>query len=78
MSSDTYRENYRESYRKFVNRIKGEEDRIDIELDKKLPNCCHLTFHFEDHTVGNLLRMNLLKNKSVKFAGYKIPHPLLN
>jgi DNA-directed RNA polymerase II subunit RPB11 len=30
----------------------------------------------EDHTVGDLLRIYLLKNKDVKFAGYRVPHPL--
>jgi len=30
----------------------------------------------EDHSLGNLLRMYLLKDRDVKFAGYKVPHPL--
>jgi DNA-directed RNA polymerase II subunit RPB11 len=30
----------------------------------------------EDHTVGDLLRIYLLKNNEVKFAGYRVPHPL--
>ena len=30
----------------------------------------------EDHTVGDLLRIYLLKNKDVKFAGYRQTHPL--
>lgn len=30
----------------------------------------------EDHTVGDLIRIYLLKNKEVKFAGYRVPHPL--
>ncbi|KAJ9506286.1 hypothetical protein QJQ45_000072 [Haematococcus lacustris] len=30
----------------------------------------------EDHTMGNLLRMQLHADKSVVFAGYRIPHPL--
>jgi DNA-directed RNA polymerase II subunit RPB11 len=30
----------------------------------------------EDHTIGDLLRIYLLKNKDVKFAGYRVPHPL--
>lgn len=32
--------------------------------------------YLEDHTMGNLLRMELMNNKKVKFAGYKVPHPL--
>jgi DNA-directed RNA polymerase II subunit RPB11 len=30
----------------------------------------------EDHTVGDLLRIYLLKHKDVKFAGYRQTHPL--
>lgn len=30
----------------------------------------------EDHTLGNILRYQLLKDKNVKFSGYKRPHPL--
>lgn len=30
----------------------------------------------EDHTIGDLLRIYLLKNNQVKFAGYRVPHPL--
>lgn len=26
--------------------------------------------------MGDLLRIYLLKNKEVKFAGYRVPHPL--
>ena len=35
-----------------------------------------LLFPKEDHTIGNLLRHQLLKNPEVIFAGYKVPHPL--
>ena len=30
----------------------------------------------EDHTAGNLLRMQLLRNDQVLFSGYMMPHPL--
>ena len=30
----------------------------------------------EDHTLGNLIRCQLLKDPAVLFAGYKNPHPL--
>eukprot|EP00478_Filoreta_tenera_P005820 GABV01007189.1.p1 GENE.GABV01007189.1~~GABV01007189.1.p1 ORF type:complete len:101 (+),score=25.79 GABV01007189.1:70-372(+) len=30
----------------------------------------------EDHTLGNLVRMKLLRDERVIFAGYKVPHPL--
>merc|ERR1719382_776720 len=37
-------------------------------------------FHFnkEDHTIGNLLRMQLLRDPSVRFGGYRLPHPLIH
>lgn len=34
--------------------------------------------YLEDHTLGNLLRMQLLKDPNIIFAGYKVPHPLEN
>ncbi|GJN24924.1 hypothetical protein PR202_gb12702 [Eleusine coracana subsp. coracana] len=30
----------------------------------------------EDHTIGNILRMQLHRDPNVLFAGYKLPHPL--
>jgi DNA-directed RNA polymerase II subunit RPB11 len=29
-----------------------------------------------DHTIGNLIQSNLLKNPDVVFSGYKLTHPL--
>ena len=36
------------------------------------------TINNEDHTIGNLVRMQLHEDKAVVFAGYRIPHPLEN
>eukprot|EP00747_Dinoflagellata_sp_TGD_P164032 gnl/TRDRNA2_/TRDRNA2_183417_c0_seq1.p1 gnl/TRDRNA2_/TRDRNA2_183417_c0~~gnl/TRDRNA2_/TRDRNA2_183417_c0_seq1.p1 ORF type:complete len:207 (+),score=31.57 gnl/TRDRNA2_/TRDRNA2_183417_c0_seq1:140-760(+) len=54
----------------------GTIHRIHIYPDEKVPDAC--TFHIwtEDHTLGNALRMELLRNDAVMFAGYKVPHPL--
>ena len=42
-----------------------------------MPNACTFFIHGEDHTVGNLLKETLFKDKeNVKFIGYKKPHPL--
>lgn len=30
----------------------------------------------EDHTLGNILRMQLLEDDDIHFAGYRMPHPL--
>lgn len=33
------------------------------------------SFYKEDHTLGNLLRNTLIKNKEVEFCAYTVPHP---
>ena len=35
------------------------------------------TFSFvdEDHSLGNLLRNQIVKNKQVEFCAYSVPHP---
>jgi DNA-directed RNA polymerase II subunit RPB11 len=47
-----------------------------MEMDTKIPNAATFTVLKEDHTLGNMLRMKLLDNPQVIFAGYKMPHPL--
>ena len=44
----------------------------NIEDDNKNAT---FTFYNEDHTLGNVLRSTLIKNKHVEFCGYTIPHP---
>ncbi|XP_006818068.1 DNA-directed RNA polymerase II subunit RPB11-a [Saccoglossus kowalevskii] len=51
-------------------------DKIVITKDTKVPNAAMFTVNKEDHTLGNLLRSQLLKDPQVLFAGYKVPHPL--
>jgi DNA-directed RNA polymerase II subunit RPB11 len=41
-----------------------------------MENSVTYRIELEDHTIGDLLRIYLLKNKEVKFAGYRVPHPL--
>ncbi|CAL8469710.1 g9252 [Coccomyxa elongata] len=50
--------------------------KISLEKDTKITNAATFTLQREDHTVGNLIRMQLLRDKEVTFAGYKFPHPL--
>ncbi|KAJ3352691.1 DNA-directed RNA polymerase II core subunit [Entophlyctis luteolus] len=50
--------------------------KVSMEKDSKIPNAATFTILKEDHTLGNLLRAQLLKNPKVLFAGYKVPHPL--
>ncbi|MCQ5336705.1 MAG: DNA-directed RNA polymerase subunit L [Candidatus Methanomethylicia archaeon] len=44
-----------------------------IKYDDKL---LELEFEKEDHTIGNLLRSYLMKDKHVKLAGYRVLHPI--
>jgi DNA-directed RNA polymerase II subunit RPB11 len=52
------------------------QKKISFEKDTKIPNAATITIFKEDHTLGNLLRMQLLRDPNVIFAGYKVPHPL--
>lgn len=52
------------------------EKKILIEKDTKVPNAAIFTVNKEDHTLGNLITTQLLKDPRILFAGYKIPHPL--
>lgn len=50
--------------------------KVVIIKDTKIPNAATAKILKEDHTLGNLLRYQLLKNPKVLFAGYQLPHPL--
>ncbi|XP_064612742.1 DNA-directed RNA polymerase II subunit RPB11-a-like [Liolophura sinensis] len=52
------------------------ENKITIEKDTKVPNAALFTVNKEDHTLGNMITTQLLKDPQVVFAGYKNPHPL--
>lgn len=52
------------------------ESKLKIEPDTKAPNAVIITFEKEDHTLGNLIRAELLEDKNVLFAAYKVEHPL--
>mmetsp|Transcript_8945 Transcript_8945/g.7987 ORF Transcript_8945/g.7987 Transcript_8945/m.7987 type:complete len:124 (-) Transcript_8945:21-392(-) len=61
---------------------RGEEELLDHERltyqpDSKKPNTGTFILSKEDHTIGNLLRVQLLRNPSVKFAAYRMIHPLV-
>ena len=53
------------------------EVKIVYTADTKVTNDGTFRFNKEDHTVGNLFRMQLLRDPSVRFAGYLHPHPLV-
>mmetsp|Transcript_118999 Transcript_118999/g.333321 ORF Transcript_118999/g.333321 Transcript_118999/m.333321 type:complete len:128 (+) Transcript_118999:122-505(+) len=45
--------------------------------DTKVANAGTFRFNKEDHTILNLFRMQLLRDPTVRFAGYYHPHPLV-
>ena len=49
---------------------------MNIKILKETGNRLEIEIANEDHTLGNLMRTMLLKDSSVKFAGYQIVHPL--
>ncbi|CDO56903.1 similar to Saccharomyces cerevisiae YOL005C RPB11 RNA polymerase II subunit B12.5 [Geotrichum candidum] len=51
-------------------------DKITVTPDSRIPNAAIFKFEREDHTLGNLLRAQLLQDSRVIFAAYKVEHPL--
>ena len=52
--------------------------KVIYEPDTMKPNAGKFTLSKEDHTLGNLIRLQLLRDPTVRFAGYRMPHPLIN
>jgi len=52
------------------------EKRIVYDRDSKVVDSGVFRINKADHTTGNLLRMSLLEDDDVLFAGYRNPHPL--
>jgi len=50
--------------------------KVLLEPDTKIPNAATITFEREDHTLGNMVRAQLLHDDRVIFAAYRVPHPL--
>ena len=44
--------------------------------DTKQQNASTILIQNQDHTLGNVVRYQLLRDARVRFAGYKKPHPL--
>ncbi|XP_031744368.1 DNA-directed RNA polymerases II, IV and V subunit 11 isoform X2 [Cucumis sativus] len=53
-----------------------EHCRVSYERDTKIMNAATFILEREDHTIGNILRMQLHRDDNVLFAGYQLPHPL--
>eukprot|EP00727_Mastigamoeba_balamuthi_P012528 m51a1_g7899 putative dna-directed rna polymerases iv and v subunit 11-like (121) ;mRNA; f:123213-123806 len=50
--------------------------KMTYETEQKMMNAGTFMIRQEDHTLGNLLKMQLLRDPNVLFAGYRKPHPL--
>jgi len=50
--------------------------KVSVTKDTKIVNAASFTVEREDHTLGNCIRMSLLRDPDVLFSGYKMPHPL--
>ena len=48
---------------------------LSIQKQDSDPTNATYSFYNEDHTLGNVLRNVLIKNKSVEFCAYSVPHP---
>eukprot|EP00505_MAST-04D_sp_SCG-Rhode-Island_P006095 Stramenopile-MAST_4_protein_6095 len=51
--------------------------KITYEADTRIENGGNFVINKEDHTIGNLLVSDLVKNEHIKFAAYQKPHALL-
>ncbi|KAH9258392.1 hypothetical protein BASA81_003441 [Batrachochytrium salamandrivorans] len=58
--------------------LRGNEKKVTVVNDSKIINASIFYLAKEDHTLGNALRMSLLRDKDVRFAGYRMPHPYKN
>eukprot|EP00127_Corallochytrium_limacisporum_P004932 Clim_evm6s195 gene=Clim_evmTU6s195 len=56
--------------------LADDEKKVEIERDQKVPHAMVFNVQKEDHTLGNILKGKLMEQPSVKFAGYRMPHPL--
>ncbi len=52
------------------------EVKVTYRDDAKLSKCGIFMVNKEDHTIGNSIRAQLLRDKRVLYAGYQISHPL--
>ncbi|ORY33803.1 DNA-directed RNA polymerase ii 13.3 kda polypeptide [Naematelia encephala] len=58
--------------------LEDDEKPLTITEDPKIPNAASILMRKQDHTIGNMIRSQLLLDPTVLFAGYKVPHPLEN
>eukprot|EP01026_Neomeris_dumetosa_P078508 TRINITY_DN849_c0_g2_i1.p1 TRINITY_DN849_c0_g2~~TRINITY_DN849_c0_g2_i1.p1 ORF type:complete len:123 (-),score=14.24 TRINITY_DN849_c0_g2_i1:103-471(-) len=66
--------NQPDRFEKFV--VPDHLKKVSFERDTKVANAGTFTIQREDHSLGNMIRMQLLEDKRVMFGGYRVPHPL--
>eukprot|EP00735_Rhodelphis_limneticus_P011505 TRINITY_DN4610_c0_g1::TRINITY_DN4610_c0_g1_i1::g.19560::m.19560 TRINITY_DN4610_c0_g1::TRINITY_DN4610_c0_g1_i1::g.19560 ORF type:complete len:121 (-),score=17.31,sp/Q86JJ5/RPB11_DICDI/49.56/2e-40,RNA_pol_L_2/PF13656.1/9.4e-22,RNA_pol_L/PF01193.19/1e-07 TRINITY_DN4610_c0_g1_i1:55-417(-) len=50
--------------------------KVVVQKDTKVPNAATVIIEREDHTLGNITRVQLLRDPNILFSGYRMPHPL--
>lgn len=73
MTTEDFREKFKHAYFD-----KETHKPVEIVPVPKMQHGVTYILHLEDHTLGDLLRIFLLKRKDVRFAGYRMPHPLFD
>ena len=66
--------NAQERYEKFI--LGEEQKKVELKIDTKIPNAATIIVEKEDHTLGNIVRMQLMRDEHVEFVGYMVEHPL--
>ena len=59
-------------------KIPDGKEKVECSLDERTLHTATFTILLEDHTLGNIVKMMLLRNPKVRFAAYRKPHPLEN
>ena len=65
-----------EAYELF--KIPEGKSKVEYTKEEKTENTATFIILLEDHTLGNIVKMMLLRNPKVRFAAYRKPHPLEN
>ncbi|XP_054417968.1 DNA-directed RNA polymerase II subunit RPB11-a-like [Pteronotus mesoamericanus] len=53
-----------------------QSEKITINKDTKVPDACLFTINKDSHTLGNVIKSQLLLGPPVLFAGHKVPYLL--
>ena len=65
-----------EAYELF--KIPEGKSKVEYTKEEKTENTATFIILLEDHTLGNIVKMMLLRNPKVRYVAYRKPHPLEN